>query len=83
MQGNKIFPESLGGVGGSDVNSQCVVDAKGSADHIESLGDGSLSVSLINAGGSAKFFGNRAENFQSVENAEGIYDNVRFPSDQF
>ena len=36
-----------GDAGGSAENSQCVVDAKGS------VGDGSFSGSLINAGGSA------------------------------
>ena len=81
MQCNEIFPESLGDAAGSDENFQCVVDAKGCDDHIESLGDGSLSVSLINAGSSSKFFGNLGENFQSVENVEGIYDNVGFPGD--
>ena len=39
MQCNEIFPESSGDAGGSAENSQCVVDAKGSEDHIESLGD--------------------------------------------
>ena len=67
---------------GSGENSQCVVDTEGSEDHIVSVGDGSLSGSLINARGSAKIFGNLAENFQSVENALGICDNVGFPGDR-
>ena len=41
------------------------MDAKGSDDHIESVGNGSLSGSLVNTGGSARTFGNLDENFQS------------------
>ena len=52
VQGNETFPELSGDAGGSAENYQFVGDPKGSDDHIESLGDVSLSGSFINAGGS-------------------------------